>query len=96
MRDLYRRKDLGVFQGSFTGAVLVHGVLALKVTPLRCACTASPMPPLRPSRALHVSSWVLSCAVKCCLTLTMTPAYLLVGCKIILVGRPGCSVSIQG
>lgn len=79
MRDLYRRKDLGVFQGSFTGAVLVHGVLALKITPLRCACTASPMPPLRPSRALHVALWVLSCAVKWLMLpdIDYDPAYLL-------------------
>ena len=63
VRDMYRRKDLGVFQGLFTGAVLVHGVLALKITPLRCACTASPMPPPWPLRALHVALWVLSCAV---------------------------------
>ena len=64
VRDMYRRKDLGVFQGSFTGAVLVHGVLALKITPLRCACTASPMQPPRFFRALHVALWVLSCAVE--------------------------------
>lgn len=37
MRDLYLRTDLGNFTGSFTGAVPTHGVLALKVTPLRCA-----------------------------------------------------------
>ena len=57
VRDLYRREDLGVFQGSFTGAVLVHGVLALKVMPLRCACTASPMPP----PGLHVASALMRC-----------------------------------
>ncbi|KAK9835556.1 hypothetical protein WJX74_002877 [Apatococcus lobatus] len=33
VRDLYKRKDLGTFRGSFTGAVWVHDVLALKVTP---------------------------------------------------------------
>ena len=56
VRDLYRRKELGVFQGSFTGAVLLHGVLALKVTPLQCACTASPMPP--PGRCM----WLCGCS----------------------------------
>ena len=38
VRDLYARKDVGNFTGSFTGAVPTHGALALKITPLRCAC----------------------------------------------------------
>lgn len=34
VRDLYVQQDLGVFTGSFTGAVNLHDCLALKVTPV--------------------------------------------------------------
>ena len=37
MRDLYLKVDLGNFTGSYTGSVRVHGVLALRITPLKCA-----------------------------------------------------------
>ncbi|KAK9834859.1 hypothetical protein WJX81_004379 [Elliptochloris bilobata] len=40
VRDLYLQQDLGSFTGSFTGAVKVHGVLALKITPLRVTAGA--------------------------------------------------------
>ncbi|KAK9834824.1 hypothetical protein WJX81_001388 [Elliptochloris bilobata] len=35
VRDLYLRTDLGNFTGSFSASVTVHGVRALKITPLR-------------------------------------------------------------
>lgn len=35
VRDLYERRDLGVFTGTFVGAVPLHSVLALSVKPLR-------------------------------------------------------------
>lgn len=34
VRDMYAHADLGVFTGSFTGSVPLHGVLALRVTPV--------------------------------------------------------------
>ena len=33
LRDLWRQKDLGTFDGSYTAEVPVHGVIFLKVTP---------------------------------------------------------------
>lgn len=33
LRDLWRQKDLGIFDGSYTAEVPVHGVILLKVTP---------------------------------------------------------------
>jgi len=35
LRDLWRQKDLGKFEGSYSAAVPSHGVLLLKVTPAR-------------------------------------------------------------
>jgi alpha-galactosidase len=32
-RDLWRQKDLGVFEGSYAADVPVHGVMLMKVTP---------------------------------------------------------------
>ena len=40
VRDLYLRQDLGNYTESYTGSVPVHGVLALRITPLKCACRA--------------------------------------------------------
>ena len=34
VRDLYARADIGVFTGAFPAAVPLHGVLALRVTPV--------------------------------------------------------------
>jgi alpha-galactosidase len=34
VRDLYHKKDLGIFQGSFTGLADIHGCVAIKVTPV--------------------------------------------------------------
>jgi alpha-galactosidase len=34
VRDLFAQADLGTYTGTFTGAVPLHGVLALKVTPV--------------------------------------------------------------
>jgi alpha-galactosidase len=33
VRDLWRRKDLGVFDGKFETRVLVHGVVLVRVSP---------------------------------------------------------------
>ena len=33
VRDLYAKKDLGLFSSNFTAIVPYHGVLALKLTP---------------------------------------------------------------
>lgn len=37
VRDLYKERDLGRFTGSLTEMVDAHGVLALKLTPVKCA-----------------------------------------------------------
>ena len=42
VRDLYPRvRDLANFTGSYTGSIPVHGVLALRMTSLRCARCAT-------------------------------------------------------
>ena len=33
VRDLYQKKDLGLFTGNFTMVVPDHGVMAIKLTP---------------------------------------------------------------
>ena len=33
VRDLYQKKDLGVFTGNFTVVIPDHGVMAIKLTP---------------------------------------------------------------
>ena len=33
VRDMYAKKDLGLFTGNFTAVVPDHGVVALKLTP---------------------------------------------------------------
>lgn len=33
VRDLYNKKDLGLFTGNFTAVVPDHGVMAIKLTP---------------------------------------------------------------
>ena len=33
LRDLWRQKDLGIFEGNYTAEIPFHGVLLLKVTP---------------------------------------------------------------
>lgn len=37
VRDLYAKKDLGLFTHNFTAVIPYHGVLALKLTPSKCA-----------------------------------------------------------
>lgn len=37
VRDLYARQSLGVFTGAYTAQVPLHGVVVLRVTPLRAA-----------------------------------------------------------
>ena len=34
VRDLWRQKDLGVFEGKFEAAVLVHGVVLVRIFPM--------------------------------------------------------------
>ena len=36
VRDLYAKKDLGLFTHNFTWIVPQHGVLAIKLTPSKC------------------------------------------------------------
>ena len=36
VRDLYNKKDLGLFTHNFTAVIPYHGVLALKLTPSKC------------------------------------------------------------
>ena len=33
VRDLYQKKDLGLFTGNFTVVIPDHGVMAIKLTP---------------------------------------------------------------
>lgn len=37
VRDMYTKKDLGLFTHNFTAVIPYHGVLALKLTPSKCA-----------------------------------------------------------
>ena len=36
VRDIYKERDIGRFTGSFEDIVEAHGVLALRLTPIRC------------------------------------------------------------
>ena len=42
MRDIYKERDIGRFTGSFEDIVEAHGVLALRLTPIRCICSLLP------------------------------------------------------
>ena len=35
VRDIYKERDIGHFIGSFTDIIEAHGVLALRLTPVR-------------------------------------------------------------
>lgn len=37
VRDIYKERDIGKFTGTYRDIVDAHGVLALKLTPVRCA-----------------------------------------------------------
>ena len=50
VRDLYLKSDLGNFTDFFTGRVPVHGVLALRITPLKCAMCGT-------SAVLYACTW---------------------------------------
>lgn len=43
VRDLYAKKDLGLFTSNFTWVIAEHGVMAIKLTPSKCAsCLLEP------------------------------------------------------
>ncbi len=35
VRDIYKERDIGRFTGTFTDIIEAHGVLALRLTPVR-------------------------------------------------------------
>ena len=37
VRDIYKERDIGKFTGMYRDIVDAHGVLALKLTPVKCA-----------------------------------------------------------
>ena len=39
VRDIYKERDIGRFTGLFEDIVEAHGVLALRLTPIRCMCS---------------------------------------------------------
>ena len=44
VRDLYKERDLGRYTGELTELVDAHGVLALKLSPVRCVPVFCPLP----------------------------------------------------
>ena len=40
VRDIYKERDIGRFVGTYRDVVDAHGVLALKLTPIKCAAAA--------------------------------------------------------
>ena len=49
VRDLYAKKDLGLFTHNFTWIVPQHGVLAIKLTPSKCVSPLNTEHPAGPS-----------------------------------------------
>jgi len=58
VRDLYLHKDLGVFEGSFTGQADIHGCVALKIVPV----DLDKHPEYEFWRPWHASPYSLSCS----------------------------------
>lgn len=56
MRDLYAKKDLGLFTHNFTWIVPQHGVLAIKLTPSKCVSSPNAEHPARSSSRLCMAA----------------------------------------